>query len=226
MYAIVVLVGLCFQNMVIWKERTHDDEDVAAERDPVCIAKLRNYGILKFFRTPSTVSHERLLEHILRIWNIEQQYFEVGAHILTVEVEDIYFLTGLSRRGAPILLTGSCGGDITTQELIDRHCILGTRTSRKKIPIKEVMDGPLRTILFAMQRVVGSQGVHWEFRAHMLYAIEAMAPTVFNWVEVMLPIFKDQLTKCQKGELKQFGFGSILACFFFERVPQMRPLQS
>ena len=23
--------------------------------------------------------------------------------------------------------------------------------------------------------------------------------------------------------MKQFGFGSILACFFFERVPQMRP---
>ena len=39
----------------------------------------------------------------------------------------------------------------------------------------------------------------------------------------MLLIFKDQLTKCQQGELKQFGFGSILACFFFERVPQMRP---
>ena len=74
-----------------------------------------------------------------------------------------------------------------------------------------------------MQRVVGSQGVHQASREHMLYAIEAMAPTVFNWVEVMLPIFKDQLTKCQQGELKQFGFGSILSCFFFKQVPQMRP---
>ena len=33
-------------------------------------------------------------------------YFEVGPHIMTVEVEDINFLTGLSRRGAPISLTG------------------------------------------------------------------------------------------------------------------------
>ena len=41
------------------------------------------------------VSHERLLEHILRMWNPEQQYFEAGAHILIVEVEDIYFLTSL-----------------------------------------------------------------------------------------------------------------------------------
>ena len=57
----------------------------------------------------------------------------------------------------------------------------------------------------------------------MLYAIEAMAPTVVDWVEALLPIFKDQLTKCRQGELKQFGFGSILVCFFFEWVPQMRP---
>ena len=99
------------------------------------------------------VSHERLLEHVLQMWNLEQQYFEVGAHILIVEVEEIYFLTGISRRGAPILLTGSHGGDITAQELIDRHCIPGTRRSGKKIPIKVVMDGPLWTIFFTMQRV-------------------------------------------------------------------------
>ena len=121
----------------------------------------------------------------------------MGAHILTVEVEDIYFLTGLSRRGAPISLIGSCGGDITTRELIDRHCAPGTSTSGKKIPIKAVTDGPLQTVLFTMQRVVGSQGVHQASRAHMLYAIEAMAPTVFNWAEAMLLIFKDQLTKCR-----------------------------
>ena len=65
------------------------------------------------------------------------------------------------------------------------------RTSGKKIPIRAVMDRPLRTILFTMQRVSRSQGVHQASRAHMLYAIEAMASTTFNWVEAMLPIFKD-----------------------------------
>ena len=143
----------------------------------------------------------------------------MGAHILTVEVEDIYFLTGLLRQSAPISLTGSCGGDITTRELIDRHCVPGTGTSGKKIPIRVVIDRALWIVLFTMQRVVGSHGVHQASRAHMMYALEAMAPTVFNWVEALLPIFKDQLTKCQQGELKYFGFGSILACFFFERVP-------
>ena len=165
------------------------------------------------------ISHERLLEHILRMWNLEQQHFEVGAHILIVQVEDIYFLTGLSRRGAPISLIGSRGGDITTQELINHHYILGTRTLGKKIPIKAVMDGPLWIVLFMMQRVAGSQGVRQDSRAHMLYAVEAMTSIVFNWEESLLSIFKDQLTKCRQGELKQFGFGSILACFFFKQVP-------
>ena len=89
------------------------------------------------------VSHERLLEHILQMWNPEQQHFEVGAHIFTLEVEDIYFLTRLLRRGGPISLTGSQGGDITTRELIDHHCIPGTRTLGKEIPKKLVTDGPL-----------------------------------------------------------------------------------
>ena len=139
--------------MVIWKERQHDDDDAYAEQNAGCIAALRNCGLLKLFRTPSMVSHEHLLEHILRMWNPEQQYFEVAAHVLKIEVEDIYFPTCLSRQGAPISLTGSCGGDITTQELINCDCIPGTRTPGKKIPIKAVVDGPLHTILFTMQRL-------------------------------------------------------------------------
>ena len=105
-------------------------------------------------------SHVRLCEYIVRMWNSEQQYLEVGAHVLTVEVEEIYFLTGLSRRGENISLTGPQGGDITTQELIDRHYFLSTQMSGKNIPIKEVMDLPIWTVIFTIQWVAGSQGDH------------------------------------------------------------------
>ena len=57
--------------MVIWKERTHDKKDAAVERNEVFIAALQDYGLLNFFQTPSMVSHEILLEHILRMWNPE-----------------------------------------------------------------------------------------------------------------------------------------------------------
>ena len=74
----------------------------------------------------------------------------MGAHVLTIEVEDIYFLTGLSRKGAHISFTGSQGGDVTTQELINHHCVPGTRMSGKNMSIKVVVDDALRTVIFTM----------------------------------------------------------------------------
>ena len=68
--------------------------------------------------------------------------------------------------------------------------------SGKKIHIKAIRDLPLRAILFTMQRVVGSQGAHQASQTDLLYALESMAPTVYNWVKALLPIFKDQQTKC------------------------------
>ena len=91
------LAGLSDQKMVIWKERQHDLEDVATARDAGCLGALQDCGLLKFFQTPSMISHPHLLEYILQMWSLEQQYFEIGIHVLTIEVEDIYFLIGLSR---------------------------------------------------------------------------------------------------------------------------------
>ena len=83
-------------------------------------------------------------------------------------------------RGEHISLTGPQRGDVTTKELIDCHCFPGTQMSGKNIPIKEVMDLPLRTVIFTMQRVPGRQGAHQDSCAHMLYALEVMVPTVYN----------------------------------------------
>ena len=49
---------------------------------------------------------------------------------------------------------------MTTQELINRHCHPDTKMSSKKISISVVVDMPLCTILFIMQRLVGIQGPH------------------------------------------------------------------
>ena len=132
------------------------------------------------------------------MWNPEQHHFEVGPHVLTIEVEYMYFLTGLSRRGGPISLTGSRGGDVTTQELINCHCQPATRISGKKLPIRVVVDMTLHIVLFIMKRLDGRQGPHQESWAHILYALEAMEPMVYNWAEALLLVFKDQLKKCGK----------------------------
>jgi hypothetical protein len=43
-----------------------------------------------------------LLEHIISLWDVAEQGFWIGTHLLTIELEDVYFLTGLSKRGVPI----------------------------------------------------------------------------------------------------------------------------
>jgi hypothetical protein len=50
----------------------------------------------------------------------------VGAHTLTMYIEDIYFLTGLSRRGSRVTLTGNRGGGEPMNHYISEHCVLGT----------------------------------------------------------------------------------------------------
>ena len=57
----------------------------------------------------------------------------------------------------------------------------------------------------------------------MLYSIECMAPIVFKWCEGMLVSLKDQLNKCRRGHLKQFGYGAVMVSLILHRVPHMRP---
>ena len=50
-----------------------------------------------------------------------------------------------------------------------------------------------------------------------------MEPTVFNWCEGMLVCLKNQLNKCKRGMLKQFGYEEVVVSFILQRVPHMRP---
>ena len=57
----------------------------------------------------------------------------------------------------------------------------------------------------------------------MLYALEVMELIMFKWEEALLVVFKEQLTKCRCGDLKQFGYGTILVSLFLLRVHLLRP---
>ena len=111
-----ILTMRCFLNtkfacyryiMVIWKEREHELPDNQAANDPATIKALRNCGILKYFQIPWMKAHIRLLEHIIDMWDPDQDNFVVGVHILPIEVKDIYFMICLSMRGSPVVLSGA-----------------------------------------------------------------------------------------------------------------------
>jgi hypothetical protein len=80
-----------------WREREHEEDNAMDENHPPTIAALRDCGLLKYFRIPGMRAQVRLLEYLVRMWDPDQQVFHVGVHTVSLDIEDIYFLTRLSR---------------------------------------------------------------------------------------------------------------------------------
>ena len=88
--------------------------------------------------------------------------------MLPILIDDIYFITGFSRRGAPISIVGSAlGGELVT-DYIHQFCQPGTQPSKDgKINIRDVRYLPLRTIIFTISKLVGSVTLHMANRSYM-----------------------------------------------------------
>jgi hypothetical protein len=93
-----------------WREREHEEDNANDKNHPPTIAALRDCGLLKYFHIPGMRAQVRLLEYLVHMRDPDQQVFNVGAQTLSIDIKDIYFLTGLSRRGYYVSLTGSRGG--------------------------------------------------------------------------------------------------------------------
>lgn len=68
-----------------------------ALNDDATIDALRNCELLKIFMCSGLRAQPLLLQRMVAMWDFDSQYFVVGDQILEVEIDDIYFLTGLSR---------------------------------------------------------------------------------------------------------------------------------
>jgi hypothetical protein len=86
--------------------------------------------------------------------------FHVGVHVLSLDIEDIYFLMGLSRRGAHVTLTGGRGDGLPMSKYTRRHCEPEAERRKGKVAIRGVQDLTLITILFTIARMAGSASPH------------------------------------------------------------------
>jgi hypothetical protein len=121
-----------------------------------------------------------LLEHIIVMWDVTEQIFKVGPHSLEIELEDIYFMIGLSNRGAPIIMFGSRSTCRTTDSYVSYFFRAGSQKTRGKIVIKEIADCPLRTIDFTITKLAGRTCPQFISKSNMSYAVECMEPNIFN----------------------------------------------
>jgi hypothetical protein len=94
------------------------------------------------------------------------KHFHVGVHTLTLEIDDIYLLTGLSCRGSRVSLSGSRGSGEPMDYYVVHHYVPCTKKYSGKVAIKDVQDLPLRTILYTITQMVGSAATHMALQSH------------------------------------------------------------
>jgi len=143
-----------------WHEREHKEDNAIVGNHPPTIVSLRNCGLLKYFRIPGMRAQVRLLEYLVRMWDPDQHVFHVGVHRLSLDIGDIYFLTGLSRQGYHVSLTSDRGGGLPMSEYCHLHCVPEAERKKGKVAIWGVRDLTLRTILFTIARMAGSFDPH------------------------------------------------------------------
>ena len=66
----------------------------------------------------------RLLQMLVDYWDLDSESFQIDGMSLTIEVEDTYFITGLSQWGEVVNLRsrGGPGGGLTIDEYIAMYC--------------------------------------------------------------------------------------------------------
>ena len=96
--------------MLDWREREHEDVDLAAMNHQPSIDALKACGLYKFWAILGMRAQVDVLQWLVDRWSIQDQCFFIGGHQLEIEPADIYFLTGLPRRGEHLTLFGARAG--------------------------------------------------------------------------------------------------------------------
>ena len=181
---------------ITWREIEHEEKYMISLNDPGTIRALRFCGLLKYFKLSRMRQQIELLEFLVQAWDPSIEAFHIKNQVVSIAVEDVYFLTGLLRRGLPISLTRSTVGGETVRDYVMQYCYLGEEPRKYgKINIRDVRDFPLRTILFTIAKLSDTVTLHVVNRSYMHYALECMEPTVFNSSEAVLSQIKEKINK-------------------------------
>jgi hypothetical protein len=93
---------------------------------------------------------------------------------LVPSTEDIYFLTGLSRRGELVNFQTFHVGPSKVSELVAEYCEAGTDHRGSSVPISRITSLTLQTILLLIGWITGSTAMHQASCTQMNCAIQCM----------------------------------------------------
>ena len=113
----------------------------------------------------------RLLNALIDYWHPDVEAFMLEGKSPVPTTEDIYFLTGLSRRGEPVNFRTFPAGPNKISELISEHCEAGTDRAGSQVPISKITNLSLQAILLLTGRITGSTALHQVSHSQMNYVI-------------------------------------------------------
>jgi hypothetical protein len=111
----------------------------------------------------------------------------------------VYFFTSLLKRGFPIVLSRQRALPAPVDKYLAHHCVPGARLVGGRIPIKDIRELPLRSIVFSITSVTGSTSAHLASRSQVAYGLQCLEPTLFNWSAGFLQNMKEQISRCRSG---------------------------
>jgi hypothetical protein len=157
-------------------------------------------------------------------WDPNSESFNLDGQPLRIEVEDIYFLTRLSRWGEVVNLKArGTGSGMKIEEYIDAHYIAGTDKVQSQVPIRAINNLSLTIVFLVLTQIIGSTSLHQTSRSLMFYLVECLRPMVYDSCTSLVANMKSQLTECKQGSKRNFRFTSILCSFYFEQVLGLGP---
>ena len=87
-----------------WRECEHGEVEEVVRTDIMAQEALRRCGLYKFWCLGGLRAKPGLLQMLVDYWDPDSESFWIDGMFLTIEVEDIYFIIGLSRRGEMVNL--------------------------------------------------------------------------------------------------------------------------
>ena len=101
-----------------WREREHSAVDNEVMNNDEALDALQGCGLLKFFKLPNMKANTPLLERLIDYWDVDEEAFIIDQMPLRVEVEDIYFIMGLSRRGEVVHSWGRTRNSLSVHDYV------------------------------------------------------------------------------------------------------------
>ena len=164
--------------MLDWREREHEDVDLAAINHQPSIDALKACGLFKFWAIPGMRAQVDFLQWLVDRWNVQDHCFIIGGHQLEMELEDIYFLTSLPKRGEQLTLFGTRLGGQSVDSLQLEFC--NYQTKDKGIDIKTISHPEFKVIAFTVTRICGIATLHMANGSQMWIAVNCFRGIVFN----------------------------------------------